>query len=64
MKKAFSTILSLTTLLLTSVNVTAHPGHLESQYVSDVHSFLHIEHLVAILATLAVVCGIALIRGK
>ena len=69
MNKKLVTILNLLKsvlagLSLVSTNALAHPGHLPNLYVQEAHSFLHIEHVVAIIATLAVFCGIILIRGK
>ena len=63
MKKILVTKLSLL-LSFASASVFAHPGHLPVQYVEGVHSFLHIEHVVAIVAVLALGVGITLFRSK
>lgn len=63
MKKILVTKLSLL-LSLASASVFAHPGHLSNQYVEGVHSFLHIEHVVAIVAALALGVGITVFHNK
>lgn len=63
MKKILVTKLSLL-LSLASANVFAHPGHLPDLYVEGVHSFLHIEHVVAIVVALTLGVGITVLRGK
>ncbi len=52
---------SLLLLSMVATNALAHPGHLSDQ---TVHGFLHIEHIIPLIAIVAVGYAIILIRNK
>jgi hydrogenase/urease accessory protein HupE len=54
-------ILSLLLTPLVSMPVLAHPGHLSNDAV---HGFLHVEHIVALLAIGMAVYLVKSFRGK
>jgi hypothetical protein len=60
MKKILTSKLFLIVLPLISTTALAHPGHMSNE---SVHSFLHIEHIVA-LAALGVIAYITHVFGK
>jgi len=66
MKSLFTAKFSLATLLLlitplVSTPLLAHPGHLSNE---SVHGFLHIEHIIALLAVGVAVLLVKKLRGK
>ena len=61
MKKLILPILSLTVLSLTSTTAFAHTGHITNEAV---HSFLHIEHIIAISAIGLIAYFVGVLRNK
>jgi ribose/xylose/arabinose/galactoside ABC-type transport system permease subunit len=66
MKSLLASKFSLATLLLMilsllSTPVLAHPGHLSND---SLHSFLHVEHIIALLAIGLAVFLVKQLRGK
>jgi len=61
MKNIFIKIFSLLPVAMISTNVIAHPGHMADE---SVHGFLHVEHIVALIAMIVVAAVIAWSRDK